>query len=366
MPSFTYDYLDRATVGVPGAETCAAGTIGAALDFVGPYSPTWAELAGAANAVAVSVGPPWDLREARWRAFSFRLGLNPFAGGAPGAPLAPSPLVVQMDATEKGQLSYHVGTAAGLALAWTALAPGGGAEWWEYHLSRFLNAGGQCNFAGALRPDLVLLSVTPLVAGATLNYCAVWECKGHAINAGPTKLRKGLRQALALTGVTVLPGNIALPGPIAPVAKVASKVDVYYGNYRLQVVDPGDPPNDPIKLDTGQAAAFYRSYYTSRAGVIRESGAKTRAYDGIDFVTTELIPGYWMGLEERIFTALAKSDAELVETVCEVVRKGFANKDPERVWVSRTGFSLELGDEWFGYVRQPSGERKRRRRDEEE
>lgn len=345
MPSLTYNYLTRAGVGLPAGGSCGFGTVGAALNVAGPFVPTWAELGNAANALAVQVGPPWDLLELQWRARSYQLALNPLVGAGQ---LAPSPLVLQMDATEKGQLSYHVGTAAGLALARATLAPGGGgAQWWEFHLSRFLAAGGQCNFVGLQRPDLMLCSVTPNPGGITFNYGAVWECKGHAINAGPATLGPALNQSLALTAVTALPGYLPFGGPIAPAAWVASKIDVFHGNYRLQVVDPADPPGHPVQFGVKQAAAFYRAYYGPRAAVIRAGDDETREYDDRDFITTELIPGYRMGLDRDICKALDKSDAKLVETVYRSLAKGFANQDPERVWVSGTGFSLELGKEWY-------------------
>ena len=257
--------------------------------------------------------------------------------------MAPSPVVTAMDGTEKGQLSYHAGTAAGLMLAQAHLAAGAGALYFPFLLTRAIMSGGAFTFANALRPDLVLYSIGPALAA--LNHFIVWECKGHALNMGHAPLGPALNQSYSVTNMTVLPGGAALPAPLAPAAYIASQVDTFYGDYRLQTTDPADGGGPPFPLEPEEKkfAPFLRAYYGPFHEILSKAGLRIgRRYDGRPFVTTEIIPNVRFGLDLAIYDAFDDDPTAFAARIVNAISTPYRNTDPDEVWVNATGLSVEL------------------------
>ena len=260
-----------------------------------------------------------------------------------------------MDATEKGQLSYHAGTAAGLTLAEMALAPGPGAVYWAVHLTRYQAGGGNFNFAGPMRPDLVLLSMQPPLAPPyVVNHIVIWECKGHATNQGQAPLGPALQTIRrAVINVTTMPGApfpVFFPAPIVPAAYVASQVDVFpavAGNYRLQATDPSGPP--PIGTEFGEEPMnnFFRFDHAPFAQILRANTQRQqRNYDGTLFETLEVMPKIRFGMEASLYRAFVAQSATFTSDVGRAIAAGFPNMAPDSVFVDPTGLSLELEAGW--------------------
>jgi len=360
MPSILYAYTGRNHVGVPVPPpgTCAGGP-GGNLPGVGlMFNPGWPALHHAQTVIGVyNMGAVSDAIEMAWRLSSFDL---PTAENGAGI-MTPSPIVAELDPTETAQLSYHVGTAAGVALALAGLNPGPGATYFPYHLRRYQNAGGIFTFApGALlRPDLIFLSITVMLppAPSVLNHFVIWECKGHAGAVGQMPLGPALQQSLAVVDLMTLAGlPFAMPfvGPVAPAAYVASQIDVFQPpphpsppQYRLQITDPGDPPRPGIELPEGPMNNFLRAYYTPFAQLLRSSPRRQRrTYDGTIFETLEIVPKIRFGLEASIYRSFVTESPTFTVDVGRALGAGFPNAAPDRVYVDRTGLSLELEDGW--------------------
>jgi hypothetical protein len=352
MPDLDYAYVNRAAVHGPfGLPSCVPGGPGANLPGIpSPFQPAWPALYHAQLVFGVYVGPPWDQPELEWRTRSLDLSTNPPPGIGPGI-MSPSPIVEQMDATEKSQLSYHAGTAAGLTFALTSLNPGPvGAVYFAFHLTRFQHNGGAFTFAPGvhLRPDLVLVSIS---MPAIVNHIVIWECKGHAIPAGQAPLGPALQQSAAVVNVTALPGvpPVVLPAPMGPAAYVASQVDVtgVPRRYRLQVTDPSGPPPTAIEIPEDPMSNFFRAYYAPFAQILHSNPRREqRNYDGTIFETLEIGPKRRFGMEASLYRAYVAQSATFAGDVARAIGAGFSNAAPDSVFVGPTGLSFELEKGW--------------------
>ena len=261
--------------------------------------------------------------------------------------MTPSPVVTMMDATEKGQLSYHAGTAAGLRLALSTLAPGAGAILLPFHLSRAIAHHAHFTYANASRPDLTVFSI--VLAGPAFNYVVVWECKGHARNVGQAPLGAALNQSVAITGLTALPGGAVLPAPVIPAAFVASQVDVVGGAYRLQATDPS-PPSGGFPIKPEHFLKLLQAYYAPFIEVLNSSGDRSaRTYEGRLFETVEIIPKIRFGMDAEIYAALFSQSSDVSSDIGRVLSAGYKNLTPDELWIDETGLSLELEKGWASF-----------------
>lgn len=155
MPIFQYVFLAPPMGAAP---VCVPGMPGWPFPaFPNPVSLSWPQLFNAQ--LRLGVYPPgWVINELTWRVLSLTLAcVGPRAPAVPAAPpavgaaavlapfpafgpanCAPSPVATGIDATEKGQLGYHIGTAVGGTLI-PYLAPSGpplACAWFSFHLSR--------------------------------------------------------------------------------------------------------------------------------------------------------------------------------------------------------------------------------------
>lgn len=347
MPTLPYSYV-HPQPGWPGPTTCGVGPA-AGLINPGPLVGAWAALYNAQLTLGI-FAPGWEAWEQMWRVSSFQLG----ACEAPGlGGMSPSPVVLSMDATERGQLAYHVGTGSGLAAALGLLNPGGaGARYFPFHLTRAQAAGAVFNFGVVQRPDLVLFSFDPLAA--VLHHFVVWECKGHAANVGQAPLGPALGQSRALLNMTSFVGGAVLPVPRVPAAYVASQIDLAGAglSYRLQTTDPPNDGNHSLEASAGDADGFLRSFYAPYLAVLAVPTASSRTYEEIRFRTVEVVPHVRFGVDQRIVDALTDgSTRPLHVRIGEILNQGYSNGSDDR-FISTTGLLAELGSGW----RRPSVE----------
>jgi hypothetical protein len=347
---------------------------------------TEAEMLVAQLLLGVYPGAGWDNDEMNWRIYSFLVALVQLAGIAGGAPalpawaaghaavpaigagvgapnLAPSPVAAGVDATEKGQLGYHIGTAIGGHLAACMATGHANSVWFPFHLSRAQHQGGAFVFNAPDRPDIVTFAIDP--ATGTWYHFVVWENKGHCGNwGGAAAMAPALAQARALQTITALPGvapiagigavhglagavPALLAGGLLPECHVASMVDVFHGNFRVQVIDPPAGPRKPVSLSPAQMDSFLRAFYAPFERAVRSSSLR-RSYDGVRFRTVALAKNVQLGLDDEICRALRTrgSVGALAAAVGRVTARGYANKQKDKVFVDRTGVSVELPKDW--------------------
>lgn len=367
MPNLTYGFLG-------GGGPCAAGPGAPLPGLPNPIALTWPQLLNAQ--LRLGVYPPlWVVDELTWRTYSFciacaQVGIGgvPAVPGAPpgalppGAPVAggaanlpPSPVAVGVDATERGQLGYHMGTAVGGSLAeYLVLNVGapGGTLWFPFHLSRALLNGGVFGFFGLQRPDIVLFGVDP-AAIFVWNF-VVWENKGHCANfGGLAAIAPALVQAQALVNMTSIPGNPALGviggAPIAPWAPdchIASQVDLVGGNFRVQTIDPSAPPPRGVQLTPRGGGNFLRGYYAPFLEAVQRGQARSvRTYGGRRFQTIELPKQIRFGLDDDICRALQTS-TDLSTDLAKILAPGYAQISSDIVHIHATGISTEIPRGW--------------------
>jgi len=337
MPHLAYHYVAR-----PG-NTCVGPTSAQLVHLPNPITPGWPQLYAAQASIGVYPAG-WAALEMTWRLSSLRLSSAP-------ATLSPSPVIQQADPTEKGQLSYHIGTAAGIATGLFALAPGMGARFFPMFFTRAVTNGANFNFANLQRPDVLFFSVTLPGAGGPpapmVNNIVVWECKGHANNAGQAPLVPALNQALALTAMTQLSGGGALAAPMAPVSYVASQIDVFFGNYRLQIIDPDKPGKNAQSIPMKSMNDFLKTFYDPFIEII--SGAekkKTKTFSKRRFVMVEIIPKIWFGLDEKIFKCIQKNEDDMSQEVGNILKEPYSNASPESFWITDNGLVTVLEKGW--------------------
>lgn len=358
MPNFHYNFVGGFPCAGPGPGAVLAG-------FPNPLPLAAAQLMNAQ--LRLGVYPPgWVADEMNWRIYAFCIGCMivpggailaapPAVGAAPApvpvpviggvANLPPSPVANGVDATEKGQIGYHMGTVVGGALGpYLATIGPGGTLWFAFHLSRAQNYGGVFTFGGAGRPDIVLFAVNP----ATLNVYnwVVWENKGHCGNVGPAPLAQALAQAQMLQNVTVLPGGAPIVPPRVPDAHIASQVDVFHGNYRAQTIDPPMKSRPPFQLPKNRADDFFRAYYGFLLEGLGKKQIQKNNYDGRLFQTIELAKEVRLGLDNEIYQALALNKPGLSKVVAKATQGGYRNATPDTVYVDPTGISVELPKLW--------------------
>lgn len=369
MPNVHYAFL--------GGGACAAGPGAPLAAMPNPMSFTWPQLLNAQLRLGVYPGGGWNADEINWRVYSLCIGCIAVAGGGgpviplvppalavvpaavPGpavgvANVPPSPVATAVDATERGQIGYHMGTAVGGSLGpYLATAGPGATRWFAFHLTRAIANGGAFTLAGGA-PDIVSFSVNP----ATLNVYefVAWENKGHCGNFGAlAPLLVALAQAQTLVNMTTIPGNPALGvvggtpvatlgiPPWVPDAHIASQVDVLGGNFRAQTIDPSMPPRPPVPLGPSGMEKFLRAYYAAFVEAIG-SGSTTRHYDGRRFRTLEFAKSVRLGLDDEIFAAIRSSG--LAQAVANATSKGYQNSSPQTVHIDPTGISVELPKGW--------------------
>ena len=362
MPNFHYTFHN------PGA---CAGTPAAAL--TNPAHPrvdiTYAQLMNAQLRLGVYPGGGWDIDEITWRIYSFIIGFTtivaaaaagaaipaappvagigqvPFVTTAAGANLPVSPVALGVDSTEKGQIGYHLGTAVGGYLA-SCMDPGNAnAIWFALHLSRAEANGGVFTFATPQRPDIVAFSLD--VINNNWYEFVVWENKGHCINNGAIgAINPALTQAQSLINCTNFPGGMPLAfagGPWAVDAHVASMVDLFHGNFRVQVIDPPGPGSSIQKGNSKSTSDFLRCFYNPFREIIRFKKV-TKTYDGKKFYTVKLVKDVTLGLDAAIVDNF--NNKNFSENVARALSKGYANKNPDLVYVDPTGISVELPRNW--------------------
>jgi hypothetical protein len=372
MPNFHYRYHNRPGCPVSfEAAPLAAPLPGPLAWGHNRVAITYPQLMNAALRLGVYPGALWNVDEMNWRIRSFLIAFAPVAaaGGIPAPPapgpdgpqvamvpapgaadLPPSPVAVGVDGTERGQIGYHIGTAAGGHLA-SCLDPtqGGGPIpgilWFFWHLSRAQNNGGAFNFATAQRPDIVGFSVDP---AANWHSLVVWENKGHCQQAGgPAALDAALAQAQSLTHCTAVPGGMALGGYVGglwPVdAWLASMVDVFHGNFRVQVADPPGKSKGPKKSGKRELNNFLKAYYDPFVSALKTRSTK-RVYDDKTFRVITLAKNVVLGLDAKIYRAFRGGN--LASIVGKATSGGYANRTPEQTWVDPTGISVELPRGW--------------------
>ncbi len=385
MPNFTYGFLG-AGGGVGGA--CNAGPGAPLVAIPTPVLLTWPQLINAQLRLGVyPVG--WVVDELTWRTVAFVISCANIAvaGGVPVAPPAPgvvpggavlgggggvpaSPVAVGVDATERGQLGYHMGTGIGGSLGeYLAPAPGAGPGtlWFPYHLSRAIANGGVFGFATPQRPDIVTYAVTPGPVNIVQNF-VVWENKGHCVNfGGLAAIGPALLQAQSLVNMTSIPGNPALgvvggtPCPAwVPDCHVASQVDLtgVGGNFRVQTIDPDGPGQPPFKLSPKQADDFFRGYYAPYVEAVQKAtSADTRTYDGVAFRTLALPKQVRFGLQDEIAKAFLStgSPGTFATAVHAALAKLKKPSAPDRFHVHATGISTEIPSPWNPSPPLPSG-----------
>jgi hypothetical protein len=337
MPHLAYHYVARP------ANTCVGPTSANLVHLPDPITPGWPQLYAAQASIGVYPAG-WAALEMTWRLSSLRLSSTP-------AILSPSPVIQQADPTEKGQLSYHIGTAAGIATGLFALAPGMGARFFPMFFTRAVTNGAGFNFANLQRPDVLFFSVTLPGAGGppapVVNNIVVWECKGHANNAGQATLVPALNQALALTAMTQLPGGGALAAPMAPVSYVASQVDVFFGNYRLQIIDPDKPGKNAQSIPMKSMNDFLKTFYDPFVEIV--AGAeKTRVktFGGRKFITVEILPKIYFGLDQKIFKCVQQNAINMSIEIGSILKDGYKNAGTNSYWVMEFGLIIDLEKGW--------------------
>ena len=346
MPNLIYNYVARGGLPLPppGFATCPAGPIAGLTVLPNPIAPTWPQLYNAQTSIGV-YPPGWALWENRWRLSSLRI-----ASIAGVGPMAPSVLVNAMDATEKGQIGYHIGTATGLRLAQMTYAGAAGTFYFPLALTRAQNLGALFNFSTAQRPDFVIFNITLPVgppALPTINNFIVWECKGHINNVGQAPLGPALRQSLALTNMVNFPGAGPLAAPMAPIAYAASQIDTLAPGYRLQATDPSKPVDDSEIISLDSMNVFLQKYYEPIAEMVSAKGYSKRYYDEQHFMTFEVLPKIRIGLDEHIYNILFYlKPKDMTYKISEILNQGFINKNPEKVWINKLGISMELESGW--------------------
>ena len=369
MPNFKYRFFTPAA-------GCAGGAIGANLALLNAHadaaghSPVNVPIAHLINSqLRLGVYPAgWALNEMTWRIYSFMIGVNhpaiaalmPAAppaigvaaggiGAGGGAYLQPSPVAPLIDATEKGQIGYHIGTAVGGAFS-SSLNPTGpvGTQWFAFHLSRATTNGGVFTI-GAQQPDIVLFSIAP---GNVWHDFVVWENKGHCVNAGAQNaLDPALAQAQSITHCTTLPAVAGAAAAAAPGAAgkpvdvhFASMVDLYHGDYRVQVIDPPGKGSGPVTLSDESADAFFRGYYSPFIEVL----ANTQDIDLFgeqSFYIVELIPGIKLGLDAKIvraFHAKKLKVGEFASVVQGAIAEGYDRKSSDELHIDVTGLLVKV------------------------
>lgn len=374
MPNISYGFPFVAGAGCVG--------IGPAAPLNTPPMPNpvtlgWAQLMSAQLRLgAYPVG--WVADEINWRIYSFCVACAQVGVGAvPGVPVAvppigmapavpagggfpnlpPSPVAVGVDSTEKGQLGYHLGTAIGGALGEYLAGAGGGSLWYPFHLSRAETNGGQF-VHGAQRPDIVIFDVHPgtLVVSAFV----VWENKGHAAGAaGAAPLNAALHQAQSLVNMTHFPGNPHIGGGVAggmligggfpPTAHLASQVDRFHGNFRVQVIDPPGKRKPPFIIQPRRGDDFFRGYYAPFVEAIQSGKApRMRQYGGRDFNTVSFVKKVRIGLDKKIISALRSGGriGSLSSRIANAVGGGYRYKAGEYLHIHQTGISVELPMAW--------------------
>ncbi|WP_147470140.1 hypothetical protein [Corallococcus sp. AB049A] len=322
--------------------------------------------------------PGWVVDEISWRIYSFCVACAPVGVGAvPGVPVAvpavgmapgvaagagvpnlpPSPVAMGVDATEKGQLGYHLGTAIGGALIEYLAGAGGGSLLYPFHLSRAEANGGQF-VLGPQRPDIVIFDVHP--GTLVVSNFVVWENKGHAAGpAGAAPLLAALAQAQSLANMTHWPGNPHIGGGvaggaliggggIAPDAHLASMVDSYHGNYRVQVIDPPGKGRVPPPMSPQEGDNFFTGYYAPFAEAVQSgSSPQRRQYGGRPFRTVGLEKEVRLGLDEEILSALSSRGSGRVSSrIAQALSKGYPFKADDSLYVHPTGISVELPKGW--------------------
>lgn len=377
MPSFGYTFT------APGAG-CAAGPGAPLVAAPSPILLGYPQLLNAQLRLGIYPGG-WVVDELTWRTICLVIscaplaaaggvpGAAPPAGVAPGVPVAgalaglipASPVAAGVDATERGQLGYHMGTGVGGSLGEYLAAPAG-ALWFPFHLSRAQANGGIFGFANAQRPDIVTFAVTPPGAGPPggpggpvpwVHFYVVWENKGHCVNfGGAMAIAPALAQAQSLVNMTSIPGNPALGvvggtacAPTPPACYVASQVDLtgVGGNFRVRTIDPSFPPRPPLLLSTKDASDFFRAYYAPYVEAVQKGPSQRRVQYGKSwFRTIELPKEVRFGLDEEIFKAITSHRSDLAFAIGQVLAGGY-RFPPNTVHVHETGISVEVPPNWY-------------------
>lgn len=342
MPNLAYSYVPRAAIGFPGVPTCPGGPAAALTALPNPIAPTWPQLYAAQ--VSIGVFPPgWAARELTWRLSSLRLSSVNFI-------LSPSPVMQLADPTEKAQMSYHLGTAAGICTALGTLAPAPGGIYFPMLLTRAMSQGAIFNFANLQRADVLFFDMTippPLVAPPVFNNFVVWECKGHANNVGQAPLNPALAQATALTGITTLPGGAVLPFAAPPACYVASQIDVHLANYRLQITDPPNPGDIKQNLNNREMNLFLKTFYEPYMELFRgKASGAIKDFPGHRFYDLELLPNIRIGIDKDLFDIILEDKNDLCYEVGAILNNGFNNQDADRYWINSFGISVELENGW--------------------
>ena len=364
MANFHYNFFGGPCVG-PGAPLAG---------FPNPIALTPAQLINAQLRLGIYPGG-WVADEINWRIYAFCIGCIAVAGGggpaipgvppgvgvAVGAPVAGgaanlpvSPVGAGVDATEKGQIGYHMGTAVGGSILpfMATVGPLPATQWYSFHLSRAIINGGAFTLAGGA-PDIVAFAVQPTGPGAaTVHNWVVWENKGHCVNFGGfAAIAPALAQAQTLLNMTSIPGNPALgivggtpvAPPWVPNTHIASQVDTFFGNFRVQTIDPPTKSRKSITLSPRQSDAFFRAYYGFLIEAIKRRRTQRR-YDGRLFQTAEYAKKIRIGLDDRIYRSLGK--AGLSRAVAKATGQGYKNSKPETIYVDPTGISVEIPKSW--------------------
>jgi len=379
MPAdFTYNFLGF-------AGPCAVGPGAPLTGIPASISLTWPQLLNAQLRLGVyPVG--WVNDELIWRTISFVISCSPLAavGGLPGAvpPLfvAPgvpaaggaanvpvSPVALGVDATERGQLGYHMGTGVGgslaeyLAINAAAAAPT--THWYPFHLSRAQTNGGVFNFATAQRPDIVIYSVDTGGGAVFVWDFVVWENKGHCVNfGGAAAIAPALVQAQSLTGMTVIPGNptlgIAGGTPVGgvwpPDCHIASQVDLLGGNFRVQTVDPIGSSPKRHQFSPKGSDDFLRGYFSPFIeAVTRGPQPRERIYNKRKFRMIELPKEVKFGIDDEIVKAWLRKgpSGTFSKEVNSILAEGFKIDSPNTLYIHETGIAVEISNRWYPWPR---------------
>lgn len=361
MPDYHYNFLG-------GGAACGGGPGAPLIGGPNPVALTPAELINAQLRLGVYPGGGWDIEEITWRVYSFCIGCIMVAGGGgPGVPavppavgvavpggglvagaaanLPPSPVAVAVDATEKGQIGYHMGTAVGGALGpYMAHTGPGGTLWFAYHLTRAIQNGATFTFAPGGAPDIVSFAMNP--ATGWWYEWVVWENKGHCGNfGGLAAIAPALAQAQLIVNMTLLPGGLGAGwgGPWAPDAAIASQVDAFFGNFRVQLIDPSGGPRKPRRLDPRGLERFLASYYRPFAELMG-ARSQARAYGKRRFQTILLPKDIRFGLDDEILQGYRSGN--LAAAVARATAGGYGLPREDTLHIDQTGISVELPKGW--------------------
>lgn len=339
MPNLGYQYHAVGGLGWPGP--APAGMCGGGADTnpitlaVNPVVVPAGQIV-AAILVQCVFPPPVAamIAELNWRYAAYR------AGAASGpVNVTTTPVIQNVDPTEKGQLSYAVAT---MCTAWSATFQAGANLFMP--VSR-VNAAlpALLNFVGPLRPDYFSMTPTP--------QWQVWESKGRVGGAVPGRLRNAYRQTQALASLNL--GGLA---PVPPDSRVACLARPGApggaGIWSLHTTDPvvlsGQAP-DPSTLDA-LLREFYRPYKDLLASV---SSSVTADYAGATFLTATLpASDITLGLDQRIVKALQATDPQsaapgtLSSTILAVVRGGYSKQTDPKQAVTPGGVYAAAGSSW--------------------